>query len=138
VNRNMKLNARDRDIVLRSALLAELEPRLQRRVLEVASLVTRRAREVIIPLESTPRNFFAVVSGHVRLYRVDAKGREADIAIYGPGDVFGECVMFLDGCYPFQVQAAEAVTLAAFDIQAISTLMVEEPAVLIAIGRIMA
>lgn len=138
MNRNLKLNARDRDIVLKSALLVDLEPRLQRRVLEVTSVVTCRAREVIIPLDTTPRNFFAVISGHVRLYRVDSKGREADIAIYGPGDVFGECVMFLDGCYPFQVQAAEAVTLAAFDIPTISALMKEEPSILLAIGRIMA
>lgn len=138
MNRNMKLSARDRDVALRSALLADLEPRLQRRVLEAASAVTCRAREIIIPLESTPRNFFAVISGHVRLYRIDVKGREADIAVYGPGDVFAECVMFLDGCYPFQVQAAEAVTLAAFDIQAISAMMKEEASLLLAIGRIMA
>jgi CRP-like cAMP-binding protein len=138
VNWNMKLSARDREIALRSVLLVDLEPRLQRRVLEAASLVSCRAREVIIALESTPRSFFTVISGHVRLYRVDAKGREADIAIYGPGDVFGECAMFLDGCYPFQVQAAEATTLAAFDIQAISAIMKEEPPLLLAIGRIMA
>ena len=100
--------------------------------------MTCRAREIIIPLDTAPRNFFAVITGHVRLYRVDAKGREADIAVYGPGDVFGECVMFLDGCYPFQVQAAEAVTLAAFDIQAIGTMMKEEPLLLLAMGRVMA
>ena len=138
VNRNLKLSARDRDVALRCALLADLEPRVQRRVLEVTSLVTCRAREIIIPLDTAPRNFFAVITGHVRLYRVDAKGREADIAVYGPGDVFGECVMFLDGCYPFQVQAAEAVTLAAFDIQAIGTMMKEEPLLLLAMGRVMA
>lgn len=138
VNRNMKLSARDREIALRSALLIDLEPRLQRRVLEVTSVVTCRAREVIIGLDSTPRSFFAVLSGHVRLYRVDAKGREADIAVYGPGDVFGECSMFLEGCYPFQVQAAEAVTLAAFDIAAVTAMMKEEPPLLLAIGRVMA
>jgi CRP/FNR family transcriptional regulator, dissimilatory nitrate respiration regulator len=138
MNRTMKLSARDREIALRSELLADLEPRIQRRVLEVTSLVACRAREVIIALDSTPRSFFAVLSGHVRLYRVDARGREADIAVYGPGDVFGECSMFLEGCYPFQVQAAEAVTLAAFDIAAITSMMKEEPPLLLAIGRVMA
>lgn len=138
MNRNMKLSARDRDIVLRSALLADLEPRLQRRVLEATSLVACHAREVIIPLDSTPRNFFVVLSGHVRLYRTDSKGREADIAIYGSGDVFGECAMFLDGCFPFRVQAAEATMLAALDIPAIVATMKEEPSLLLAISRIMA
>jgi CRP/FNR family transcriptional regulator, dissimilatory nitrate respiration regulator len=138
VNRNMKLSMRDRDIVLRSALLADLEPRLQRRVLDGASLVTCQAREVVTPLESNPRHFFVVLSGHVRLYRMDGKGREADVAIYGPGEVFGECAMFLDGCFPFQVQAAETTMLAAFDIPTILTMLREEPPLLLSIGRIMA
>lgn len=138
MNRNMKLNARDREVALRSGLLADLEPRLQRRVLDIASLVSCRPREVVIPLESEPKQFYAVISGHVRLYRIDSKGREADIAIYGPGDVFGECAIFLEGCYPFQVQAAEAATLAAFDIQAIGAMLKDEPALMVAISRIMA
>ena len=138
MNRNMKLSARDRDIVMRSALVADLEPRLQRRILEVTSLVTCQAREVIVSAETMPRSFFVVLAGHVRLYRVDSKGREADVAVYGPGEVFGECAMFLDGCFPFQVQAAEATMLAAFDIPAVMGMMREEPALLLAIGRIMA
>jgi CRP/FNR family transcriptional regulator, dissimilatory nitrate respiration regulator len=138
VNRNMKLSARDRDVVLRSALLADLEPRLQRRVLEAASLSTCHAREVIITAESMPRSFFVVLSGHARLYRMDGRGREADVAVYGPGDVFGECAMFLDGCFAFQAQSAEATTLAAFDIPAIIAMMKEEPPLLLTIGRIMA
>ena len=138
MNRNMKLSARDRDVVMRSALLADLEPRVQRRVLETASLRTCHAREVIITAESMPRSFFVVLGGHVRLYRMDGKGREADVAVYGPGDVFGECAMFLDGCFPFQVQAAEATMLAAFDIPTIVATMKEEPSLLLAVGRIMA
>lgn len=138
VNRNMKLGARERDIVMRSDLVADLEPRLQRRILETASLVTCNAREVIVSAESMPRAFFVVLVGYVRLYRMDEKGREADVAVYGPGEVFGECAMFLDACFPFHVQAAEAATLAALDIPSITALMREEPALLLAIGRIMA
>lgn len=134
----MKLNARDREVALKSALLADLEPRLQRRVLEAASVVACRAREVIIPFETVPRHFFIVLSGHIRLYKMDGKGREADVAVYGPGDIFGECALFLDGCYPFQVQAAEAVTLAAFDIPAVSAMLKEEPSLMLAISRVMA
>jgi CRP-like cAMP-binding protein len=129
---------RDRDIALKSALLADLEPRLQRRVLETASVATFRSREVVIAFQSEPKHFYAVLSGHVRLYRIDNRGREADIAVYGPGDVFGECTMFLDGCYPFQVQAAEATTLAAFDNQAIGVMLRDEPALMLAVSRIMA
>lgn len=138
MNRTMKLSARDREVALKSALLVDLEPRLQRRVLDCASVISCRARELIIPVDTTPRYCFAVLSGHVRFYKIDSKGREADIAVYGPGDVFGECALFLEGCYPFQVQAAEATTLAAFDLQAIRTIMKEEPALMVAISRVLA
>lgn len=138
MNRTMKLSARDRDAAMKSTLLADLEPRLQRRVLEAASVQTYRAREVIIPFESSPRHFFAVLNGHVRLYKIDSRGREADVAVYGPGDVFGECVLFLDGCYPFQVQAAEATALAAFDVLAVGAMLKDEPALMVAISRLMA
>ena len=138
VNKTIRLNLRDREIAMKSALLANLEPRLQRRVLEVASAATFKAREVIIAFQSVPTHFYAVLSGHVRLYRIDARGREADIAVYGPGDIFGECSMFLDGCYPFEVQAAEPVTLAAFDKQAIQTMFAEEPTLMMSVSRIMA
>ena len=116
-------------------MLSDLEPRVQRRLLETASLVTCRAREVIIPFETTPQHFFAVISGHVRLYKIDSRGREADVAVYGPSEIFAECAMFLDGCYPFQVQAAEAATLAAFDMQAVAALLKDEPALMLAISR---
>lgn len=138
MNRIPRLSLRDRDVALKSALLANLEPRLQRRVLDTATVVSFRARDVVIAFESEPGHFFTVLSGHVRLYRIDSRGREADIAIYGPGEVFGECAMFLDGCYPFQVQAAEATTVAAFDNQAIAAIFREEPALMMAISRIMA
>lgn len=138
MNRNMKLSMRDRDIALKSALLVDLEPRVQRRVMETASLLTCHAREVITPLESMPRSFFIVLGGHVRLYRIDGKGREADVAIYGPGEIFGECAMFTEDCFPFQVQAAETTMLAVFDIAAVVALMKEEPSLLLAIGKILA
>lgn len=138
VNRSMKLSARDREVALRSTLLADLEPRLQRRLLDVAGMVTCRAREMIIPLETEPRHFYAVLNGHVRLFKVDARGREADVAVYGPGDIFGECSMFLEGCYPFQVQAAEATTLAAFEIDAVTAMMKEEPELMLAVSRLLA
>lgn len=138
MNRTLRLSVRDRDIALKSALLADLEPRLQRRVLETASAATFRSRDVVIAFQSELKHFYAVLSGHVRLYRIDSRGREADIAVYGPGDVFGECAMFLDGCYPFQVQAAEATTLAAFDNQAIAAMLREEPQLMLAVSRIMA
>ena len=138
MQKSLKLNARDRDVLSRSRLLAPLELRLQKRILDCAIVTAHPNREVIVEMDSQPAQFFVVLNGHVRLYRIEKDGREADIAVYGPGDVFAECAMFLDGCYPFQVQAAEATTLARFDGEKISPMVVEEPALALSLMRIMA
>lgn len=138
MNRSMKLNARDREIALKTSLLTGLEARLQRRVLDLATVQSRRARDIIIPYESVPEHVYAVLTGHVRLYKIDSKGREADVAVYGPGESFAECALFLDGCYPLQVQAAEAATLAAFEIEPMRQLLKEEPALMVSVSRILA
>ena len=136
--KSQKMNARDREVLLGSPLFAQLDTRLQRRLLDCAIATAHPAREVLIEISSTPDQFFAVLAGHVRLYRRDGEGRQADIAVYGPGDVFAECAMFLDGCYPFEVQTAEAVTVARFDVEKIRTMLPEEPALSLALMRIMA
>jgi CRP-like cAMP-binding protein len=138
VERTVKLSLREREAALKSALLADLDPRLQRHILDGATGASYRAREVIIAAQSELDHFFAILTGHIRLYRIDQRGREADIAIYGPGDVFGECAMFLDGCYPFQVQAAETTTLAVFNNLRIKNLLRDEPDLAMAVGRIIA
>jgi CRP/FNR family transcriptional regulator, dissimilatory nitrate respiration regulator len=133
-----KLNTRDRDVLLRSRLIAPLEMRLQRRLLDVAVVTAHSSREILIEAQSKPDQFFVVLTGHVRLYREHKDGRQADIAVYGPGDVFAECAMFLDDCYPFQVQAAEAATVARFGAGKIRAMLSEEPALSMAILREMA
>jgi CRP-like cAMP-binding protein len=138
MHKSLKLNARDRDVLTRSRLLAPLDPRLQKRIMDCALVTAHPNRDVLVEMNSLPKEFFVVLSGHVRLYRPDKDGREADIAVYGPGDVFAECIMFLDECYPFQVQAAEATTLARFDEEKIRPMLVEEPALALSLMRIMA
>lgn len=138
LQKSLKLNARDRDVLSRSRLLASLDLRLQKRILDCAIVTAHPNREIIIAMGSQPRQFYVVLNGHVRLYRIDKDGREADIAVYGRGDVCGECILFLDGGYPFQVQAAEATTLACFDGDKIRPMILEEPALAQSLMRIMA
>lgn len=136
--KSQKLNARDREVLLGSRLFAQLDMRLQRRLLECAIASAHPSRELLIESQAKPDYFFVVLTGHVRVYRKDRDGRQADIAIFGPGDVFAECSMFLDGYYPFEVQCAEAVTVARFEIERIRAMLIEEPTLSLSIMRIMA
>lgn len=136
--KSQKLNARDRDVLLRSRLFAPLDMRVQRRLMDNVIVTAHPSRDILVRIQSKPDHFFVVLTGHVRLYRMDKDGRQADIAIYGPGDVFAECAMFLDDCYPFEVQAAEAVTVARFESEKIRAMLLEEPSLSMAILREMA
>ena len=88
MHKSLKLNARDRDILFRSRLLASLDLRVQKRILDCAVVTAHPNREILIEMDSRPQEFFVVLSGHVRLYRIEKDGREADIALCNP---HGEC-----------------------------------------------
>jgi CRP/FNR family transcriptional regulator len=63
-------------------------------------------------LEKTEGHFiYLLCFGLVRLYKTDGKGREIDIRLIHPGEVFGEVILFEQKHYP-----VSAVTLKESDI----------------------
>lgn len=49
--------------------------------------------------------FFFIQSGEVRVFRMDEQGREVELVRLGPGDFFGEAIVFTCGVYPACAQA---------------------------------
>ena len=138
MNKVLRMNHRDRDILLSTPLLSTLNPTLARRALDNVTILSAEARDVLFREGADAECFYVVLSGYVRLFRTSLEGREADIGIFGPGEVFGQCAMFLNGRYPFNAQAAEPVTLARFDISKARQIMREEPDFAMALMNIMA
>lgn len=74
-------------------------------------LVRRRYRagEILWNAGDAPGVLVTIVSGRVRAFRPLASGKEVDIYLFGPGDVFG-FLPFLDGApYPASTQAVTPV-----------------------------
>jgi CRP-like cAMP-binding protein len=134
----LKMNHRDREILLSTPLMSGLNPTLARRVLESAAVFGGEAKDVLFREGAEAENFYVVLSGYVRLFRLSREGREADIGVYGPGETFGECAMFLGCKYAFNAQAAEPVTLARFDVAKIRQIMAEEPEFSMALLQVLA
>jgi CRP-like cAMP-binding protein len=134
----LKMNHRDREILLSTPLMSGLNPALARRVLESAAVFGAEAKDVLFREGAEAENFYVVLSGYVRLFRLSREGKEADIGVYGPGETFGECAMFLGCKYAFNAQAAEPVTLARFDVARIRQIMAEEPEFSMALLRVLA
>jgi CRP-like cAMP-binding protein len=49
--------------------------------------------------------FYYVQYGEVRIFRMDEHGREVEVVRLGPGDFFGEAIVFVAGEFPAYAQA---------------------------------
>jgi CRP-like cAMP-binding protein len=119
-------------------LLAGLGLTLVKRILDGVVISGSEARDVLFREGTAADCFYVVLSGYVRLYRIGSDGKEADTGVFGPGDVFGQCAMFLNDRHTFNAQAAEPVTLARFDFGRVRQIMREEPEFALALMNIMA
>ena len=138
MNKVLRMNLRDRDILQSTPLLAGLSLTLVKRILDGVTISGSEARDILFREGTTADCFYTVLSGYVRLYRVGQDGKEADTGVFGPGEVFGQCAMFLNDRHTFNAQAAEPVTLARFDYAKVRQVMREEPELTLALMNIMA
>jgi len=76
------------------ALLKTLPP-LVRALAAKGTLKRYRARTTLIEENDQGETIFVVISGTLRIYCADTRGREITLALYGPGEYVGE--MSLDG-----------------------------------------
>ncbi|HEX2147856.1 MAG TPA: Crp/Fnr family transcriptional regulator [Pseudorhizobium sp.] len=127
MNKSLKVNSRDKALLMRTPLIASLNSDSLVKMLNAASIANPPGRHVVFR-EGTPADhFYCVLAGYVRLYRLNREGREADIRVCGPGDTFAECMIFGDEIYRFNAQTAENATLARFDMRAVRGLAEQEP-----------
>ncbi|MGV8938087.1 MAG: Crp/Fnr family transcriptional regulator [Allorhizobium sp.] len=135
VNKILKMNTRDKNILTKTPFMASLGESALARMLEIAAVNNYEARDLLFREGETAENFYCVLSGYIRLYRLNKEGREADIRICGPGDTFAECLLEIGDSYHYNAQAAENVTVARFDLQKVRALSDQESSVARAIIR---
>ena len=70
---------------------------------------------------------YAVLEGHLKLYMLSCNGDERVLRILGPGDSFGEAIMFNSIPSPVFVETLCAVNLAYLPRQVISDALVRSP-----------
>jgi CRP-like cAMP-binding protein len=126
VNKMLRLNFRDKNTLLRTSFLSQLGPTAMASMMELANISNYEQKDVLFREGEPADSFYSVLSGYVRLYRLNKDGREADIRICGPGDTFAECLLALGDTYLYNAQAAETVTLARFELQRVRALAERE------------
>lgn len=126
MNKRLKMNSREKNILAGTPLMAALgKPALQH-MTEIATVVHFEARDILAREGDAAEYFYCVLTGYVRLFRLSRDGREADIRICGPGETFGECLLYLGPAYRYHIQAAETVTVARFELSKLRKLADED------------
>src|SRR5512140_469321 len=79
---------------------------------------------------------YVVVSGHVRIFKTSAGGREQVLSIDGPGSSVAELPVFDGGTYPASVTAVDNATLLFVSKQAFQELCLAHPQVALKVLRV--
>jgi len=64
--------------------------------------------------EDRADGFYYLMSGEVRVFRMDEQGREVEVVRIGPGDFLGEAIVFISTTFPSYAQAVRDSQLLFF------------------------
>ena len=94
--------------------------------------------DVLFTSGEPARGMYVVVEGSVRATRESSEGREQVIHVERAGATFAEVPMFDDGAYPSTVIAEEDTLLLFIGKQEIRALCLQQPAIPLAVARLLA
>ena len=135
MNRLMKPGARERETLLTSGLLATLGVESVAAMMEIAIIGNLPARQILFREGEPADMLHCVLSGYVRVYKLDPDGREADVELYGPGDLIGASVVLDGGRYAAVAQAAEPSLIARFDLKRVRDIASRRPDLALALAN---
>ena len=94
MNRPLKPGMRDREILIKSTLLSQLGMESTAAMMEMAAILSLAPHQVLFRAGEAADSLYCVLIGYVRAYHLEAGGREADVALYGPGEFIGAGAVF--------------------------------------------
>lgn len=117
MNRLLRPGARERETLLNTGLLSEIGVESVAAMMEIVVIGGLPARQILFREGEPAESLHCVLTGYIRAYKLDPDGREADVELYGPGDIIGASLVFDGGRYAATAQAAEPATVARFDLK---------------------
>jgi len=86
-------------------------------------------RELLFHAGSKPDKVYFVKSGEVRIFDMDADGKELEVTRIKDGEFFGEALIFASDSVPFYAEAVKPSQVHVFPAQTIKNLINQEPEV---------
>jgi len=118
-----------RDLPVFSGLSCDQARELGSRVIE-----QRLPPRSVLFSEDEPAEYvYLLREGRVKLYRLSPQGREAIVAVLGPGDVFGEFLIGEDLCHSMFAETLEPAFVCILPHRNFIALLAEEPSIALAV-----
>ncbi|MHB8909830.1 MAG: Crp/Fnr family transcriptional regulator [Syntrophales bacterium] len=96
-----------------------------------------RAGEMFIGETDAVHAFYVVISGQIKLYKSSPEGKEQTLYLLRPGDPFGMCTAFAIDTFPANATALEESGILLIPGQAMETVAMREPRLLVNIIQIL-
>ncbi|MDD8025771.1 MAG: Crp/Fnr family transcriptional regulator [Acidobacteriota bacterium] len=104
-------------------------------MIDLPAPIRRLGREMRLPKsaflfqsDEAAAAFYFVLSGEVRVFKLDKQGRELEIARLETGNFVGEAFALVRGKYPFFAQASRAARVLAFRTADVERAIIADPA----------
>ncbi|NRP70120.1 Transcriptional activator protein Anr [Ensifer psoraleae] len=123
--KTLRLTSNDRAVLFDSRFFARLPRATAEAILDGTIASTHEEHDILFRQDEPVDHVFFVLSGLVRLYRLGKDGREADIAVFPKGEIFGENAMFLEHRATANAQAAEPLIVARLESRKLRQLAAE-------------
>lgn len=127
------LNSTDVRTAREAVLFAGLPGDLADAILQRATTKTCQRGETIFVQGDSAQNFYVVLDGWVKLFRITPTGAEAVVGVFTKGRSFGEAVAFDGTPYPVSAEAVTEARLLALRASILSNMMRERPEIALAI-----
>jgi CRP-like cAMP-binding protein len=117
------------EVLRSSAIFRRLSAEDRARVAEVARVVTYARGAVIFAEEEPSTDFFVVISGRVKVYKMTPAGKDVILEIFGAGDPLGAVAVYEGRPFPASAMALEPVTCVVITRDAFFKLLERHPSI---------
>ena len=104
------MNVQNAEELLRTTpIFSRLSPADRRAIAEVAEVKAFAKGETIFEQDS-PSEFYAIVSGRVKIFKMLPSGKDIILEVFGPGDPLGAVAAYMERPFPATAAALEDTT----------------------------
>src|SRR5438477_1333205 len=115
------------EVIRRSTLFRRLAPDDRERLAAVATLASFDKGAALFNEGDGSDRLYTVLTGHVKVFKVTARGTDVILELFGPGDPVGAVAVYESRPYPASAAALEPTTCVVIPQRAFFSLLESHP-----------